>query len=155
VRHLIEMRVDVLGQAIEFLPFLAELGPAVRRGKSSPVQKATRGRASATKQKRAAPKRTMARKATAETPNAAPVATADKSLIETPAAGLAATPDLRMAETRLRHRLRVRRRTLQQPKLPPRRNKEAKPLLSVRAVSVPMGVATAVHLVWRGLPPCA
>src|SRR6266567_4783666 len=50
---------------------------ATRRGKSPPVKKATRGRAIATKGKRAAPKRT-----------AAP-----------PAAGLAATPDKQMAET--------------------------------------------------------
>jgi len=52
----------------------------------------TRGRASAIKRKRAAPKRTVARKPMAETPAAAPAATPDKPVAETPAAEPAATP---------------------------------------------------------------
>ena len=72
---------------------------ATRRGKSLPVKKVTRGRVSATKGKRAAPKRTAGRRAMAETPTAAPVATADKPMPETPATGLAATADKQIAET--------------------------------------------------------
>ncbi len=64
---------------------------AERRGKSPLMKKATHGRASATKGKRAAPKRTAAVKAMAETPAAAPAATPD-TMAKTPAAAPAATP---------------------------------------------------------------